>query len=212
MVRIQSHGNALGSENAGVDSIIVATIFLGLFGPKVDPVVHAFEILPTYEITEDGFIITAHDIAVKNPEEGARMRLRWDEVTSIRPLTRDETIEYAKSLYSDLGGAMQSQMKMSISLAYFIDGKVDKPNYYITAIGREAKKGPFNMTMLHDTLSNNRNNIDFAISRATSIGVATAIDGPDIHYLVVFKKKGIDELKDLMDAFEKAKGVLNIKI
>ncbi len=197
---------------SGNASLPAATLVLGLFGPKVDPLVHAFEILPTYEIVEGGLIITAHDIAVKDPEEGARMRLRWDEITSIRPMTREETVEYARSLYSDPGGAIQSQMKLSISLASFIDGKVDRPNYYITAIGREAKRGPFNMTILQDTLSNNRNSIDFAISRATSIGVATAIEGPDVHYLVVFKKKCIDDMRDLLEAFEKAKGVMNIKV
>jgi hypothetical protein len=202
----------MGSEKTGVNSIFAATILLGLFGPKVDPLVHAFDILPTYEIVEDGFIITAHDIAVKNPEEGARMRLRWDEITSIRPMTRDETVEYAKSFFNDMGGTMQLQMKMSISLSSFINGKIDKPNYYITAIGSEAKKGPFNMTIVHETLPGKRMSIDYVVSRDTSIGVATAIDGPDIHYVVVFKKKEIGEMKDLMDAFEKAKGVMNIKI
>ena len=191
---------------------VEAYLLLGLFGPKVDPLEHAFEILPTYEVVEDGFIITAHDIPVKNPEEGARMRLRWDEVMSIRPLTGDETAEVARSFFSDLGGALQAQMKMSIALSYFIDGKVDRPNFYITAIGREAKKGPFNMTITQEWLSNNRKSIDYNISRSTSIGVAAAIAGPDLHYLVVFKKKSIDELKDLLDAFERAKGVVNIRI
>ncbi len=204
MFRIQSRGNAPESEKTGVN-VIAMTIFLGLFGQKVSPLAHAFEVLPTYEIVEDGFIITAHDIAVKNPEEGARMRLRWDEIASIRPLTADEAVEVVRSFYSSLGGALQAQMKMSIALSAYIDGKVDRPDYYITAIGQEAKRGPFNMVILQDTLGNNRKSIDYNISRATSIGVVTIIDGPGIHYIVVFKKKSIDEVKDLVDAFEKAK-------
>lgn len=197
---------------SGNGGLAAAVLVLGLFGPKVDPLVHAFEILPTYEIVEDGLVITAHDIGVKHPEEGARMKLRWDEITSIRPMTREETVEYAKSFYNNLGGAIQSQMKLSISLAYFIDGKVDRPDYYITAVGREAKRGPFNMTVLQDTLTNNRNSIDYAVSRSTSIGVATAIEGPDIHYMVVFKKNSIEEMRDLIEAFEAAKGIMNIKV
>jgi hypothetical protein len=188
---------------------IKAYLLLGLFGPKVDPAIHAFEILPTYEITADGFTITAHDIGVKNPEEGARMKLRWDEITTIQPLSKEETTNYVAAMFNNLGGLMAFQVKMSIETAYFIDGKVEKPKYYMTVVGREAKKGPLNMTIVQEPPPNR--NLSVVIARFASMGVATAIEGPDIHYLVIFKKNKVEEMNDLLDAFGKAKGVLNVK-
>jgi hypothetical protein len=46
----------------------------------------------------------------------------------------------------------------------------------------------------------------------SGLGIMTLIEGPDLHYLVVFKKQGPEELNDLVAAFVKAKGTASTPV
>jgi hypothetical protein len=179
---------------------IEAFMTLGLFGPKVDPRQHAYDILPTYELTDDGFVITVHDLPVKDPVQGGRIKLRWDEVTSIKTMSQQDAMDYTRQLLSNIGDLVATQAKRSIETAMFCEGKKEKPALYMTMVGQEAK-----LTMGLRSTSQMQGNF-------SGLGVLTIIEGPDLNYTVIFKKQKPEELKDLLDAFEKAKGILNIKI
>ena len=168
---------------------------LGLFGPKEDVRQRAYDMLPTYEITDDGFIITVHDLPVADVERGGIIRLRWDEVTSIRPLFHDEAEGLSRQILADSVSAVSSQVERSIDEAMFCEGRKEKPARYMTTIGRIATRtlGLRGTTQLHG---------DFH-----ELGVVTLIDGPEIKYVVVFRKGRPEDLYDLLGAFRKAKGI-----
>ncbi len=178
---------------------IEAYQILGLFGPKVDPRQHAYDILPTYEITDDGFTITVHDLPVMDVERGGVIKLRWDEVTSIRPVSWPEAADYMAGMVHNPGSALDAQVKRSIETALFCEGKKEKPALYMTIIGREANK-----TLGMRGYSQAQGNF-------ADLGVLTFIEGPELDYTVVFKKRNPGEMGDLIGAFEKAKGLLNVK-